>query len=400
MNVKVSTYLARNKVLAIGCVLVLVASGFLWWVMREPGNRITAYFDRAVGLYSNSSVRVLGVEVGTIDSVAPVGGRVRVDMTVDDTIRIPADARAVMVAPSLVSDRYVQLTPAYTAGPQLQSGAVLPKDRTAAPAELDDLYRSANALAQTLGPNGSNQRGELSDLLDTAAANLDGNGEKLNVTIERLGKLAGTLSDSRGDFFATVDNLNEFTATLAQSDGQIRNFYGKIADVTGFLADEREQTAASLGSLATALGDLEGFVRDNRESVASNVRNLTGVTQALVNQRKAIGEVIDIAPTGVSNFINAYDSASGTVAVRANINELTHPPVLMVCKLIEHGTPDLIPQSLRQACGKLAPVLDGTLKLPSVGETLHHVSQGELPPLPVPLSSVLPSDQGTSGGPR
>lgn len=390
MNVQTARHPALTALISYGCVLTLLVSGVLWWVLAERSTRITAYFDRTVGLYEQSSVRVLGVEVGQVDSVLPVGGQVRVDMTVDEGVKVPAEAKAVMVAPSLVSDRYVQLTPAYTAGPQMTSGAVLPKDRTITPADLDDLYRSANALSEALGPNGANKRGDLANLLDTAAANLDGNGAKLNGTIRRLGDLAGTLSHSQGDLFATVDNLNKFTATLATSDAQIQDFYGRVADVSGFLADEREQTAASLSSLATALTDLERFVRDNRGAVSANVRNLAGVTQALVDQRKALGEVLDIGPTGMSNFINAYDSASGTVAARANLNELTTPPVLMVCKLLEHGTPTQIPADLRRACSDLAPVLDGTLKLPSVAQTINGLGQGQLP-LPLPLTGQAPA---------
>lgn len=400
MNTATARHPAATALIAFGCVLALLISGGLWWAFRNPDLRITAYFDRAVGLYEHSSVRVLGVEVGQVDSVVPAGGQVRVDMTVDEGVAVPAGAKAVMVAPSLVSDRYVQLTPAYTDGPTMASGAVVPKDRTMTPADLDDLYRSANALSQALGPNGANKRGDLSNLLDTASANLDGNGEKLNGTIQRLGELSGTLEHSQGDLFATVDNLNEFTATLASSDAQVQEFYGRIADVSGFLADERQQTAASLSSLATALGDLEGFVRDNRESASANVHNLAGVTQALVDQREALGEVLDIAPTGASNFINAYDAASGSVAVRANINELTNPPVLMVCKLLEHSTPQQVPEDLRKACGELAPVLDGTLKLPSVGETVHHLGQGQLPPLPLPLAANTPAGGAPAAPPN
>ncbi|MCX2730408.1 MCE family protein [Saccharopolyspora sp. NFXS83] len=399
MSIPTAKHPAMTALLAFGCVLVLLFSAGLWWVLRDPGTRITAYFDRAVGLYADSSVRVLGVDVGSVESVRPEGGQVRVEMSVDRGVRIPAEAKAVMVAPSLVSDRYVQLTPAYSAGPQLDSGAVLGKDRTMTPADLDDLYRSANALSQALGPQGANENGALSELLDTTAAGLDGNGAKLNETIRRLGELSGTLSHSQGDLFATVDNLNEFTATLAANDAQVRDFHGRIADVSGFLADERQQTAASLSSLATALTELEAFIRDNREAVSANVDNLAGITQALVDQREALGEVLDIAPTGMSNFVNAYDSASGSVAVRANINELTNPPVLMVCKLLEHSTPAQIPPELRNACGELSGVLDGTLRLPSAGEAVHHLSQGELPPLPLPLTGAMPDAPGT-GGPR
>ncbi|MEV0703134.1 MCE family protein [Saccharopolyspora sp. NPDC050389] len=372
-----------SKVVGIGCALALLVSAGLWWLFTDPGKQITAYFDRAVGVYAGSSVRVLGVEVGRIDGVVPQGDVVRVDMHVDDGVQIPADVKAVVVAPSLVSDRYVQLTPAYSGGTELVSGAVLAKDRTATPAELDDLYRSANALSQALGPDGANSTGALSDVLSTSAAALEGNGKDLNATVKQLGDLAGTLQENQDDLFATVDNLNTFTATLASSDRQIQEFYGRVDDVTGFLAGEQEQMGASLNSLAIALDDVSRFVRDNRELMASNVDNLTGVTQQLVDQREALAEVLDVAPLGATNFINSYDAASGSVTVRGHLNELTHPPVLMVCKLIQHSMPEPVPQGLKDACDKLAPYLDGKLQLPSIGETMHHLQQGELPPLPL-----------------
>src|SRR5699024_9975349 len=144
---------------------------------------------------------------------------------------------------------------------------------------------------------------------------------------------ADTLHGNEDDLFATVDNLNEFTATLAASDQRIREFNGRVSDVTGFLGDEQEQIGASLEQLSIALGEVSGFVRDNRELLSSNVRNLTGVSQALVDQREALGELLDVAPLGATNFIKSYDAASGSVTVRGHCNELTHSPVLIVCKL-------------------------------------------------------------------
>ncbi|GAA4614899.1 MCE family protein [Saccharopolyspora hordei] len=372
-----------RKLVGIGCALVLVAAAGLWWVFSDPGKPLTAFFDKAVGLYAGSSVRVLGVEVGRIDAVVPQGEVVRVDMHLDDDVPVPADVKAVVVAPSLVSDRYVQLTPAYSGGPELEAGAVLGEDRTATPAELDDLYRSAKALAEALGPDGANREGAVTDLLGTSADVLEGNGADLNATVQRLGELAGTLQENQGDLFSTVDNLNRFTAALAASDEQIRQFHGRLADVTGFLAEDQDEMGAALSSLSAALGDVTTFIRDNREQIASNVENLTGVTQALVDEREALAEVLDVAPLGATNFINAYDAASGSVSVRGHFNELTQSPILMICKLVQNTTPEPLPGEIKKACDELAPLLDDALQLPSVGEALHHVQQGELPPLPL-----------------
>ncbi|MFD8497219.1 MCE family protein [Amycolatopsis sp. NPDC059657] len=393
---------ARRSVytyLAFACVVALVLTGGLWFVLREQGGtRLSAYFGKTVGLYAGSSVRVLGIKVGEITAVTPQGAAVRVDMRVDSGVDIPADAGAVVVAPSLVSDRYVQLTPAYDSGPVMASGTVIGKERTATPVELDDLYTSLDKLSSSLGPNGANKNGALSGALDTAAANLDGNGENLNSTVTRLAELAKTLDGSKDDLFSTVENLNSFTHALSESDRQLNSFYTRAAQVTGFLAEDSADVGAALSSLASSLGEVQGFVEENKDLLASNVDKLTGLTKVLVDQRAALAEVLDLAPLGATNFINSYDAASGTIAVRDNLNELTHPPVLTLCRLISAGTPKEVPDVVGNLCKQLAPVLDGTLKLPSVPQVISSLTQGQMPPLPLPLADVL--SQLSGGAPR
>jgi phospholipid/cholesterol/gamma-HCH transport system substrate-binding protein len=366
--------------------VVLVIAFALWWVTMGPsGTKITAYFTKAVGVYSGSEVKVLGVGVGRIDSVTPRGDRVKVEMTVDDGVEIPANAQAVVVAPSLVSDRYVQLTPAYETGPLMKSGTVIPLERTATPVELDDLTASVNDLATALGPNGANKDGALSDVLDTAAVNLAGNGELFNETIKQLSDASATLADSRGDLFTTVDNLNTFTTMLAESDAQVRTFNDKLANVSGYLADDRDDLGTALSSLGTALTEVQGFIANNKDLISSNVDKLTGITQALVDQRGAIAEILDVAPLAMSNFLNTYDAASASFAIRGNLNELTYPPVLLLCRTLKASTPTQVPKTISDLCLQLAPYLDGTLKLPSPAEALGALSSGQLPPLPIPL---------------
>jgi virulence factor Mce-like protein len=366
--------------------LILMVSFALWWVtMGRAGTRITAYFDKTVGVYSGSEVKVLGIGVGRITSVTPEGDRVRVDMSVDDGIEIPAGAQAVVVAPSLVSDRYVQLTPAYESGPLMTSGTVIPLDRTATPVELDDLTASVNDLATALGPNGANKNGAVSNVLDTAAANLAGNGELFNQTIQQLSAASAALADSRGDLFTTVDNLSKFTTALAESDAQVRSFNDRLADVSGYLAEDRDELGTALNSLGIALTEVQGFIANNKDLLTSNIDKLTGVTQALVDQRASIAEILDVAPLAMSNFLNTYDAASASFAIRGNLNELTYPPVLLLCRTIKASTPTQLPKTLSDLCMQLAPYLDGTLGLPTPAEALGALSSGQLPPLPIPL---------------
>ncbi|MPY78412.1 MAG: MCE family protein [Actinophytocola sp.] len=382
--------------LALGVVVVLLLAAALWTATRDSGDtRLTAYFDRTVGLYEDSAVRVLGVEVGTIDQVMPDGDRVRVDLTVDSDVDIPADAGAVIVAPSLVSDRYIQLTPVYRGGPTMASGTVIPRDRTASPVELDELFNNLDQLATTLGPRGANSDGALSGVLDQLAATMDGNGKNLNDTVSNLARLSATLNGSKDDLHGTIKHLGEFTTMLARSDRQVADLFKRVADVSQFLAGESGHVGAALSTLASALTDVHGFVENNRTLLSSNVEKLSGVTRVLVERRAELAEILDVAPTGMNNFINAYDAASGTIAIRGNLNELTYPPVMMVCRLLAASTPAQVPDAVSDTCKDLAPARDGTLKLPSASQVLYSAQRGELPPLPLP---VLEAMQRSSGG--
>jgi phospholipid/cholesterol/gamma-HCH transport system substrate-binding protein len=372
---------------ALAAVVAVLLASALSFIVRPGGRQVTAYFTSAVAAFEDNAVRVLGVPVGTIDRITPEGTRVRVDMTIDDPdVVLPADVGAVIVSPSLVTGRYVQLAPTYAGGPVLEDGAVIPVERTAVPLDVDDLARTASELAGALGPGGANAEGALSDVLDVGAANLDGNGQALNDTITDLGELSGTLADSREELFGTVRELQSFVSTIAANDAEVREFTERLADVTGFLADERGDLGAALSELSVALGEVAVFVEDNRESLRSSVDRLTEVTGVLVDQQRALAETLDVAPAALGNLANAYNGSSGTLDTRANINELTLPPIVLVCELLERGNPvpdaPVVPEVISSTCGDLGGVLDGTVPLPSAADVITALQAGETPQVP------------------
>ncbi|MFJ8811561.1 MULTISPECIES: MCE family protein [Amycolatopsis] len=378
--------LARG--VAAACVLGLVVAGVLWWTLKDADKKhLTAYFTSATGLYVGNSVRVLGVDMGKVTSVEPMGDRVKVVMEYDRAVRVPADAQAAIVAPSLVSDRYVQLAPAYTGGEVISEGATIPLEKTAVPIEVDQLYDSLDKISRSLGPNGVNQNGSLSDLLTTLAQNLDGNGQALHDTITKLSQASKTLSGNEDDLFGTISNLADFTTTLANSDNQVRQFEQRLADVSGYLAGEKDNLAATVQQLGTTLATVQQFINNHSDRLKSNVDKLASVTQVLVDQRSALAEILDVAPVGLNNVINAYNGSSGTLDARANLNELTQPPIVMICNLLKQ-TPSAL-DALGDLCSSVAPLLDGAVPLPSVAQTVHALQNGELPPLPLPLAQTV-----------
>ncbi|MFQ6173105.1 MCE family protein [Oryzobacter sp. R7] len=317
-------------------VLALVAVGYLLWP-RQEAVRVSADFVRAVGLFPGSDVRILGVKVGEVLEVQPRGDRVRVSFEFTGEHPVPANATAAVVAPSLVSDRYVQLLPAYTAGPRMRSGAHIPMERTAVPVELDRVSQSLDDLMVALGPQGANEGGALSRLLETSAANLDGNGQALNDTTRNLSRAVQTFSEGRGDLFSTVKNLNTFSETVAANDAQVRRLNKNLASVTTQLDAERDDLAAALANLAVALDEITSFVQDNRAVLKDDIARLSAVTGSVAARRAELAETLEAGPVALSNLQLAYNARSGTLDTRANFEGLDEPGLLL-CSLITGPT--------------------------------------------------------------
>ncbi|AEN13653.1 MULTISPECIES: MCE family protein [unclassified Streptomyces] len=354
----------RTRVIGIaaGLAVVAVAAASGVSALEEKGTTtVTAYFDRATGVYPGSDLRILGVKVGTVASVEPRGQEVRVTLRLDEGVEVPEDAHAVVVAPSLVADRYVQLAPAYTGGARLEPGAVLPAAHNATPVEIDQLYESITELSTALGPEGANADGALSGLLETGSKNLKGNGKAIGDSIEQFGKATKTLDKSSDNLFDTLSYLQTFTTMLKENDGDVRAAEQQLNSVTGFLADDKENLGAALKELGTALGQVKGFIQKNRGALKKNVDLLVPLTQTLVDQRASLAESLDTLPLTAGNVLNAYDPANRTLNGRTNLNELSM------------GGPLLDPEQGVTGLDGLAPV-DATrqkslptLPLPAVG---------------------------------
>ncbi|MGI8678054.1 MAG: MCE family protein [Jatrophihabitans sp.] len=327
---KLRSNLTRIVVLVV--VVAVVAGGALYLFKGSSSKTVKARFAAAVGVYPGTPVKMLGVKVGDVTSVKPQAGYVEIGMEYDSQYSVPANATATEVANSLVSDRYIDLTPYSGSGPKMANGAAIPPARTSAPAELDDIYKALNTLSVALGPKGANKNGALSTLLKVGAANLKGNGAALGNSIEKLSQAASTLSNGRKDLFGTVSNLSRFTKALSDSDGQVRLFNSQLAQVAGDLANERTDLGGALQQLGLALDKVNQFVKKNASKFHTDISGLREITNVLVKQKSSINEALAIAPAALANVVHSYQPDLGVIASRGNLSSLTDPGQL--CAII------------------------------------------------------------------
>ncbi|HEX2894508.1 MAG TPA: MCE family protein [Marmoricola sp.] len=348
-----NTLLSRvsGRVLAAVVAALLLTATFVVFTGGDQQRTLTAHFSRAVAIYKGSEVRLMGVRIGSVDAVVPEGQSVRVEMSYDARYKLPADAKAVIVTPTLVADRFVQITPAYTKGAQMADGADIPLDRTGSPVEIDRIYKSLAELGQALGPNGANKSGALDDLISAGANALRGQGQLANQTINNMADAADVFGNNSGALFSSVRQLAELTQVLAANDRFVNQFMGDLAGVSGQLAGEREALQGALAALARAVGTVKSFVHDNKSLVTSDIQDLTQVVGALAKEKDALGTALQLAPLGLGNLTTAFDVKTGSIGARVGFGDmcaghlpcLPTPPVLgtVMCQVVVNsGTQD------------------------------------------------------------
>lgn len=312
-------------VLAVVAVLV-VTVGF----RDKERTDLVAWFPSTDGIYAGDEVRVLGVPVGKIDSIDPEGTRVKVTFHVDGDVKVPKDAKAVIVAPSLVSSRYLQLTPRYDGGPVMADGATIQLEDTAVPVEWDEIKEQLNGLAEALGPRGANEDGALSDLVDAGSKALDGQGATINQTIADLSNAVGVLDSGGDDAFAVVRNLQVFVSALAKSDGQMKKFIENLDAVSAMLVDDKELVRSALRNLSGAVTDVEGFIKDNRKGLDTAVTRLSDLVQVVNKQQGDLAQILHVAPNALENLTESYHERQNAVGVNLNAANI-HSPGQLIC---------------------------------------------------------------------
>lgn len=300
---------AGRGIRAAGLAIVIaVIAAVVAIVVTSGGSQrhVTADFASTTSLYPGADVKVLGVTVGKVTSVKVSGDQVQVGMSYGASHALPTDVHAVIVPPSIVGDRYVELTPPYTGGPKLADHATITQEHTQIPVEIDQIYQSINQLSSALGPNGANSKGALSDLLHALALNLGGNGTALHSTVTSLSAAIATLSNSRGHIAGSVTHLNALSQTFSRDDPQVRTLAQLLATVSTELNQQDSDLASATTSLDSAFHQVAQFVHHNRSLLTSNLSNLTTVAHTIAANKRSVAAALDLAPLGLTDLWDTY----------------------------------------------------------------------------------------------
>ncbi|AVZ38681.1 MULTISPECIES: MCE family protein [Dietzia] len=312
-----------SKVVALVVVVLLVIAAV--WFFSTRTKTIVAFFESTRGVYEDDTVRVLGVRVGRISEITSEDGRSKVTMKVDRDVPVPADATALLVAQSLVAERFIQITPAFTGGEEMPDGGTIPVERTAIPVEWDGVKEQLMKLSTALSPVGHEETGPLGEFVDSADAMLDGNGVEVRDALNEVSQTMALLSDGRENLFTTLKNLQLFVTALSQSEEQIVSFGGKLASVSQVLGDQTGDIDAALSDLDLAVTDINRFLDNNGERVTTAVDKLGQATEVVRDRRAELEGVLHVGPTAMANFYNIYRPYQGVLTGVLTMNQMANP---------------------------------------------------------------------------
>jgi phospholipid/cholesterol/gamma-HCH transport system substrate-binding protein len=362
----------RNARIGLAVVLVLALVGGITVAARSLSTmdrtHITAYFDNSNGLFRGDEVRILGVPVGAIDAIEPESNRVKISFWVDDTVKVPAEARAAILSPQLVTARAIQLTPAYTGGPVMRSGAVIAQTRTAVPLEWDDLRAQLDKLSAALQPTQPGGVSTLGAFINTAADNLRGQGANIRDTIIKMSQAFSILGDHSNDIFATIKNLSVVVSALHDSSGLLRQLNTNLASVTALLANDPDEVGHAISDLNAVVADTTSFIADNREALGTTTDKLSSISKAVGDSLDDIKQTLHVAPTAFQNFINIYQPAQSALSGALAINNFANP-ISFICGAIQAASRMGNEQSSKLCVQYLAPIIKNRqYNFPPLGE--------------------------------
>ena len=274
------------------------------------GYEVTAYFDKAVSLYDQGDVKILGLSAGKVEEVEVLGTQVRVKMRMNDDVALPTDVKATIVPLSLIGERYVQLFPPWTNGqPKAPPGTVIPLERTTIPVEPDEALAALKKFLDTLDPNATGR------LVKNLADDLKGNGQSLNDALGEFAELSNTLAEKDQQLANLIDNFDRFTATLRTREGQLGKVMDQFAITTRLLADERDTVARLVKSLSeVSLSGLD-LIGEHAPALNADIEHLTRLLESVNTNFEQVRAFLTATPMlvaganldGQQGLVSSYD---------------------------------------------------------------------------------------------
>jgi phospholipid/cholesterol/gamma-HCH transport system substrate-binding protein len=287
-----------GSVLAAAVVLVSVNLGNLPFLHR--GTTYYADFANADGLTSGADVRVEGITVGSVGSVAVQGDHVHVAFDVRSGIRLGGASRATIEVATVLGNLFLQIE---SAGPgRLAPGATIPVSRTVVPysllgalnafgrfsqrTDIPRLQQSLRTLARTMAGIAPREARAALRGLARVSSTLAGKQQRVAEVLHAADAVVHTLDRNSGALVGLLVQGDEFLKLVERRHALVAGLLRDTARLGAQLRLLVARDGAQLGSLFRSLDTVTALlVKEQRQLQRSivylgqfgvNITNVTG----------------------------------------------------------------------------------------------------------------------------
>jgi phospholipid/cholesterol/gamma-HCH transport system substrate-binding protein len=351
--------LPRRRAVALAVAAAVAGAVLPACTDQGPTYELVAWFPKAVSLYEQSDVKILGLSAGTVEEVEVVGTRVRVHMRIHQDQPVPPDVRATIVPLSLIGERYVQLFPVWREGsPRAEPGTEIPLERTSIPTEPDEALAALKKFLDALDPDATGR------LVQNLADTLEGNGQGINDALREFGELSALLASKDDELVRIVEHFDDFTATLRTRERQIGQTLDRFATLTTLLSQERTSVEALVDALARLSVDGLDLVSEHGSRLDRDLTVLTRVLQSVRANLAHVERLLDAAPLMVAG--KDLDGETGLAAAydekfrHLDLRNSTGPTLARLLETTRLPLPNVVCIEIDVDCEDPSPVTIGS----------------------------------------
>lgn len=317
-------------------VLALVAAG-----CSQPGTggyRVSASFARATALYEQSRVKVMGLDVGHVESIAIEGDRIRVDMRIDAEVPLPTDVEATITPLTLIGERNIVLSPAWTPGDDaIEDGHAITPQRSHVTVEPDDVLETVMEVTTSLDAE------QMADAVRSVDDALEGRGDRINRALGDTARLARVLREQDDDLLAAAEGLSELAHTLNTREGQLRTLVATFAEATDILSAERDHIEPFLQGLLGLMEEGEVVLAAYEEQLPEDLARMATVALALQANTESVTTLVATLPAVADMMLAAYRPDTEAVKLRFTGGATGETLLRQLAQVLDLPVPDCIP---------------------------------------------------------
>ena len=283
----------RLAVFLVVCLLGVFGLYAVFGQLRfgEKAHTYRAAFTNVTGLEKNDFVRIAGVEVGQVKSVAiQPDTTAMVEFTADDSVVLTEGSRAVIRYDDLIGGRYLALEEGAGGVKKLNPGDTIPLARTSPALDLDALIGGFRPLFRALDPD------QVNALSGQLIAALQGQGGTINSFLSQTAALTSTLADRDQLIGQVIVNLNTVLGSLGDQSDQFAKAVDSLSDLVQTLASHKQDISNGLAYTNAAAGSITGLLAEARPPFAKTIHETDRSAGIVVADHDYFDNLINTLP--------------------------------------------------------------------------------------------------------